>query len=242
MPAAIYKLARDDDLKDPNPILFSGGRAWTSSEQVQMPFLCADCEQMFGAGGERYVLSQCCRPEGFALRDGLKGRSPVLADDQIAVFDLEVGDENLEHITYFAASVFWRASAGRWKGDTGPLELISLGTKYEDEFGSYLLGKQSFPGSSILVLLICSEDKPFRGASFPVSDRSSGCFKHWFYMPGLMFTMFVGNRKPEQMRAVSLARGRAYVGPVTRHKVNKIMRDVIKTVTFSKKLKERYGR
>ena len=86
LPAAIYKLLRAEDAKDPNPVVISGDRARTTSEQVQKPFLCSRCEQRFNANGERVVAGQCARIDHFPLRERLKNVPPLLADDRLAAF------------------------------------------------------------------------------------------------------------------------------------------------------------
>ena len=56
LPAAAYKLAREPDRQNPNPIVVTPGHAGSSSRQISDEFLCRECEDRFSKRGERYVL------------------------------------------------------------------------------------------------------------------------------------------------------------------------------------------
>jgi hypothetical protein len=135
LPAAVYELARDPARTNPNPVMVTGGRAFTTSRQVKAPFLCDDCEQRFSDRGERYVLGQCARPDGFKLRELLEGSVPLADERQFRLYDVAalLGGHADEHL-YFGASVFWRASARAWSP-------FSLGDIYDEQFRLYLLGR-----------------------------------------------------------------------------------------------------
>jgi hypothetical protein len=55
LPATLYKLLREPSRpSDPNPVVASPDRAFTSSRQVTSYFLCQNCEQLF-SDSERYT-------------------------------------------------------------------------------------------------------------------------------------------------------------------------------------------
>src|SRR5262245_63849308 len=67
LPAAIYKLLRDPQRPNPNPVMVTRKLAGTTSWQVKARLLCDECEQQFSRKGERYVLAQCARRNQFPL-------------------------------------------------------------------------------------------------------------------------------------------------------------------------------
>ena len=50
-PAALYKILRDPDRRNPNPVMVTRSHAGTTSRQVSAYFLCGDCEQRFSRDG-----------------------------------------------------------------------------------------------------------------------------------------------------------------------------------------------
>src|SRR5438093_112529 len=115
MLAAVYKLSRIYSRSDPNPVIISKRNSFTTSRQVSAYFLCGECEDKFSRNGERYVLNQCARPNGeFKLRESLGLDSPVCVDAKFKVYDVTtLLGTRVDQYVYFAASVFWRASAHR---------------------------------------------------------------------------------------------------------------------------------
>src|SRR5262245_24888194 len=68
-PSALYKIVRDPDRSNPNPVMVTRKHAGTTSRRVSAYFLCWDCEQRFSRNGERYVVSQCAQRDRFPLRE-----------------------------------------------------------------------------------------------------------------------------------------------------------------------------
>jgi hypothetical protein len=118
LPAALYRLARDPGRKDPNPVVIKPASTITSSRQVSSHFLCEACEQRFSSGGESLVLAECARSRTeFKLRQRIMKLSPLEKSDDpsFAVYDAHAAlGGALDNYLYFAASVFWRASAHKW--------------------------------------------------------------------------------------------------------------------------------
>ncbi len=151
------------------------------------------------------MLANCARQDGgFGLRNILVQANPFHQEEEFTIYDLchlpGVADQRL----YFGASVFWRASVGQWKDHGRNIRLISLG-RYEEEFRWYLLGEAQFPSKAALVLHISKEAQPDMTVAFPCTNRDSGFFRHKFYVLGLSFIMYVGNRMPENAMVGSLS-------------------------------------
>lgn len=207
LPAAVYKLLRTPTGgHDPNPVVIMPSRALTTSQQVSAPFLCGDCEQRFSRNGERYVIAQCARPDGqFKLRELLQTISPLYDTPQFKVYDVQhlLGSQ-IDHYLYFAASVFWRASAYRWKMGIKSVGQITLGTTYQEQFRLYLLGEAAFPQKARVRVHVASENPPDLTTVFPCTTRIDGARRHKFYIPGLLFILFLGSNVPTRFDAGAL--------------------------------------
>src|SRR5438270_464452 len=132
LPAAIYRLVRDPQWRNPNPVTVTSSHAGQTSRQVRGYFLCEDCEERFNRNGERYVVSQCARRDHFPLRELLlRDVRLVAAAPEILIGDVSsaLGD-HIEEYLYFAASIFWRAAARIWAPDWRE---FSLGDTYQEQ-------------------------------------------------------------------------------------------------------------
>jgi hypothetical protein len=113
--------------------------------------------------------------------------------------------EKVERYLYFAASVFWRACARQWKIGTEPLDKISLGPTYQEQFRRYLLNQDGFPQHARVWVCVSHEDKLHRMLVFPYTQRIDGVVRrHDFYIPGIRFILFLGKLVPEQVDAGAL--------------------------------------
>lgn len=153
LPRALYRLAREPRADDPNPIVVTERRATHTSRQVMDDFLCAACEDRFSAYGERHVLSQVARPHGvFRLRD-LVRQAPIVARGERWEFHDVSGSQEVdpEKYLYFAASIFWRSAARRWRCYGQQTTRLPLSEKFQEEFRQYLVGGSGFPDRQPLI-------------------------------------------------------------------------------------------
>jgi hypothetical protein len=199
LPAAVYKLARDSSRTNPNPVVLAGGRATATSRQVADRFLCAECEQLFSDRGERYVLGQCARPNGdFKVRKLLETVTPLGEVPPVRIYDVgPLLGPHVDEYLYFAASIFWRASARTWSEDM-PRGPFSLGSKYNEQFRLYLLGKADFPQNGRLVVHVWNDVTIDFTTVAPCTGRVDGERRHKFCIPGMTFILFLGGLVPER--------------------------------------------
>ena len=110
------------------------------------------------------------------------------------VYDVEpLLGSNVDQYLYFAASVFWRASAHRWKMGNDPVGQISLGDRYQEQFRLYLLGKAAFPPNARIIVHVSTEAQPdLLTTVYPCTTRVDGVRRHKFYIPGVLFILFLG--------------------------------------------------
>src|SRR5713101_3856798 len=132
-PAALYKILRDPDRPNPNPVMVTRNHAGTTSRQVSAYFLCWDCEQRFSRNGEQYVVSQCARRDRLPLRELLQSLNPIeVGPPWTAVYEVgAILGEHVEEYLYFAASIVWRAAARSWGKQ---VRQFSLGRTYQEQF------------------------------------------------------------------------------------------------------------
>jgi hypothetical protein len=214
LPRALYKCLRSPSH---NPIVITRGSARSTSKQVQDRFLCHACEDRFNEKGEAYILRQYACPNGqFKLRERLQVSSPYRRSSQCQVYDVRpILGAKIDHYLYFAISVFWRAAARTWHLDGHPLESIVLDPGYQEGFRQYLLGSSALPEDVHLFIFVASETRPLNVATFPMTDRETGGYRHLFYIPGLSFYLLLGREaRPYDIYAFNgAARTCMYVSP-----------------------------
>jgi hypothetical protein len=117
LPKALFKLVCDRvGGLGSGHVIVTKEKSFYSDTQIKDYFLCGACESKFSINGESYVISQCHRGRGqFELRELLLSTTPVRDEEGHKVYEVSslLGDK-VEQYLYFAASVFWRASARSW--------------------------------------------------------------------------------------------------------------------------------
>jgi hypothetical protein len=210
LPKAHYKILRDE----PNgKSSFVGAQeSIDTTRQVKKHLLCDECEGRFNARGENWVQAHSLTAHGtFFIRDALKRANElgwVETDSKNGIERTSTysgggtpGIE-IEKLTYFAASVFWRAAVTDWNVCGRTYHRLQLGP-YEAMLRDFLIDEASFPEPSTLVVCVASEEKPLPGACFPVGLRLEGrYFKYNFHIPGLGFILALGKRIPEALQAL----------------------------------------
>lgn len=195
-PAALYKRFRLPELgTDPNPVVTTKKSSITTSRQVSSYFLCKACEQRFTRNGENYVLAQSAFPDGkFELRGKLRTIGPAASTDQYFTYDVQnLLADAVEQYVYFAASILWRAAAYNWEINDQRVGQISLGARYQEEFRLYLLGEAGFPENARIFLHVSIEEPPDQTVVAPCTFRIEKAHRHKFYIPGLLFILFLGS-------------------------------------------------
>lgn len=201
LPKGLYRLIRE-------AVHITSNSAWPSSRQIQDYLLCHDCEQRFNRHGEDWILSHCYRGRRFRLREILKAGKPLGTVDGLSLYSASaLAAVDVPRIAYFAASVFWRASAHQWHTNERDVEDIDLGKRYREEFRQYLLGDAGFPLEATLIVDVCSFQSPaLASAMFPTGRNDSGYHYFTFSIPGILFYLFTGQRIPPGIRDCCILR------------------------------------
>jgi len=211
LPASLYRKSRTPGEKNPNPILVTRDVSVATSEQVTDFVLCSECEKRLDVNGERYVMSQVNDGRAFPLLDALTAISPVRLGpggggrpEFLCYKQSTTPFIKRDHLAYFGLSVFWRASAHKWRGITP----IDLG-KYEEVLRTYLLGGAPFPANIAVQLIVCT-DNASQATFFPPAPslRTRESFRAYsFQARGIVFILNVGKLLPNPLRDLCFMTG-----------------------------------
>jgi hypothetical protein len=190
-PAALYDLCRAPDLE---PIVVTAEVAMSSSRELKHPLLCAECDGSLSRDGEDWVLPLLATIDGeFPFYDILEKVPPDVVDGEIKVYAASRNPEiDVQKLAHFALAIFWKASVHSWRGNRTQPQ-IELG-KYGDELRKFLRMEGPFP--KYMSLHIGVPPPPVKQISFCQPYRGSVTeFHHFiFHVPGIQFTLSVGNR------------------------------------------------
>ncbi len=190
------------------PVVMNSKIAISNDEQVLGQVFCKECEDLFNKNGEGWVLKNCYRVgEGFTLKGALDAAVPEYADgNRLKVYSTtNLPGIDVPKLAYFAASAFWRSSVHDWKSGGHSFILPTLGTKYEEQFRQYLLGSQNFPEKAMLWLNVITDEELWDYFTFPYGGKEKDYWRTQFQFLGLVFTLYLGNLVPQEIRRFCLA-------------------------------------
>lgn len=209
LPASIYKLCRDTETGQ-NPILVGGGVSRHSTGQISDYVFCADCEKRLNQKGEYWVHLNMARPEGFLIRDALEKIAPSISGDNIAAYESgAIPSIDIDQLSYFGLSIFWRAAVHRWPSlNSGEKRMESLAFgKYEEPIRDFLPNGSPVPPSISLLISVWPWKSPPPPIAFhtPVGKRKrdQDWHSYSFYIPGLDFKLAIGRRIPPVLQKMS---------------------------------------
>jgi hypothetical protein len=213
LPAGVFRLVYSrptSSNSNPNPWVLSPNRSpFQTSKQSWAHLLCGDCEHLFNRRGETWVLRNCLQRDGsFPLLTALNRRMPLAADPAKTTTRIysaaEIPEVNIDAITYFATSMFWRASVYPWTSEgTVPVKL----GKYGDQFRMYLLDLGPFPENTRLHVAVREPGQMSALAHEPAGGRSNGVHMHRFPIPGFAFSVVVGKQAASVFDTYCFVRG-----------------------------------
>ena len=204
LPAGFYRILNKGEVvvvdKDKTAVL--------TSTQASAHLLCADCEERFNREGEDWVLKNCWRSRTrFPLHSALTTSTPFYDKNGARVYKgREVSGIDINKLTYFGLSVFWRASVynphfGRVKGQ----RRLHLGP-YKNALRLYLLGtKAGMPDDVVLYVAVSPRLDELQNTVMAMPYRSSKQRYHiyQFAVPGIRFHMLCGRMIPKPMQSRS---------------------------------------
>jgi hypothetical protein len=203
IPAAIYKRLRRENSE---PVRITSRHAVQTSQQIQCPLLCLDCEHMLNRGGEDWLLPLLPTADGtFPLYDILFKSPPYgpVGDAKLKLYAASRTPEiEVEQLAHFAMGVFWKASVHSW-GIVQPREsLIDFGSKYREPIRKYLRREASFPQKAALLIAVLPPHAAKIGFVTPVLKSKEKYHLYAFFVQGIQFTLLVGNSVSKEEKEV----------------------------------------
>jgi hypothetical protein len=199
LPKKIYGVTCAPQLKSPHPVTLSGKDMRQLSDQLRDYVFCKDCEQRFNKGGERWVLANIPGDyDGeFPLRTAIQGLTPIFVGRDLDLYYVtNTSAFNMHKLLYFGLSVFWRGAVHNWE-TTGGLEAPDVDLcAYEEPIRRFLMGEQHLPLGVLLTVDIWHAKKVFQAAYPPTASHLPECQKYWFYIPGIIFSLYIGGGIP----------------------------------------------
>ena len=203
LPRQLYTLLHEPG--DPKHFTIRSKKLIRTTRQIHEHLLCEQCEERFNSGGERWVIANAPHPSGsFYLRDALRAATPNVRLNNSLAYSGTTPGVNIDKLVYFAASVFWRTTVGKWSLAErwfGNDDKLDLGKLYTEELRLFLLSERTFPPNAALVVYVSDQPTPY--ASFTVAGggrQKEGYFQYSFQIPGMMFFIVLGKFIPDHIR------------------------------------------
>ena len=201
LPKGGYKRTRASGIKNPHPVVLSGGKARQSSQQVRDYKFCGACEERFNKGGEAWVLSNILQNYGdaFWLHALLNSQTPILNGEDRLFTQASIPKVDMARLVYFALSIFWRGTR-RWSAvDGGRPPVLYLG-RQENAIRSFLLGRGKLPEEVVVTVAVWPYNKVPPASLMPRGLAKTGYRSYWFYYFGFIFLLVIGKEIPARLR------------------------------------------
>ncbi len=198
IPKSAYKRIQQSDGEP--PIAIQQGVTIQTNQQIADYVFCGACEEIFNRNGEDWVMRNCFQhAQGFRLKELIDGASPI-ADNGLKVYSArQVPEIDIEKLSYFAASIIWRAAVHNWTFGKRKVNRLYLGP-YAEELRRFLLRETGFPTNAVVWVSIISEPKLWGSFVVPYGDKLNQCRRYKFSFLGLRFDFFLGKLIDRQIR------------------------------------------
>jgi hypothetical protein len=145
-------------------------------------------------------------PSSGVVRDFFAGQGSHTCADAV-YHAAQIQNINAPALTYFAASMFWRAAVREWTVRGGATQPIELGP-YREQFRTYLAGETPFPKDCVLWVSVPATLMPFVALSLtPYGLRRSTHHVYMLIILGVGFHRLVGAGISQAERAMCFVRG-----------------------------------
>jgi hypothetical protein len=152
-------------------------------------------------------MKHCWRGKKFRLMSLTEGAEPKLSSPEVSVFwAAEISGIDASALTYFAASIFWRAAVQNWSIPASE-PVINLGP-YQEQLRKYLCELAEFPKNCMLaVVLPPHAGKLVKYMMHPFLTRTRGICVYTLLFLGIQFSLYVGRKTPPDWREADFVRG-----------------------------------
>ncbi len=187
MPQGIYyRVLSGED--SPRPVVVTEKGSRESSIQVRDYVFCKDCEERFDRRGENYALRMVTLRDRFRLLEELESVKPSREKGEWRCYSQrDTPGINRDDLTYFALSVFWRASVHVW-----PVH-IELGPQNNEIVRRFLLDEVQIPETLTLFFVVCTDRFSKASCYLPtLSNKKDFRWNYGFAACGYFFDLEVG--------------------------------------------------
>jgi len=206
LPKGIYRLLRESNSKNNNPVLISARVSMQKSYQMTQPLLCSACERRFSENGESYVLPLLKKRGKFPLLDRLKVAIPLYTTPENAAFTCPSVGLDGEKIAYFGLSILWRAAVRPWRTFDGELISVQLEPQYQESIRRYLVGETPLPSDVAAIATVATDFVSQNICLLPnrITDNTM-YIAYGLLTKGLYYRFIMGDNHPPAMREISCA-------------------------------------
>lgn len=201
MPAGILRSLFERSLDNPEPVLVSSRIIINTTKPIVKDLLCAECEELFNKGGEAWISQIIARRGSFPLARAVQSCPRVVDDANLVVYSCKGNPEiEIEKLTYFALSMFWRSSAVDWSS-IAPVPRIVLGER-EEPVRQFLRRDAPLPSDIVLIVTLWTHEPSNLQVVLPAESRQVASFNAFtMSIPGIQFVLFTGADVPADVRA-----------------------------------------
>ena len=209
LPKKLYGVTRAPQLHSPHPVVISGTGMRQLSDQLRGYVFCRGCEKRLNENGERWVLANIPHDDGgpFPLKTALSTLTPVVVTKDLDLYNVaRVSAFDMEKVRYFGLSVFWRGAVEEWR-TTGGLKAPPVALcAYEEPLRTFLMGTGPVPADIVLTIDLWHTQRVFQACYPPTASHIPECQSYWFYVPGLIFRIYIGAKIPRGIRLRNAAK------------------------------------
>lgn len=205
IPKAAYKLIQKSEGE--SPIAARAAVTFQTDEQITDYVLCASCENRFNKQGEAWVMKYCARSaDNFRLKELIDNAKPIAGNGLKVYSAANILEISVDKLSYFAASIIWRAAVHDWKFGKQKIKRLYLGGRYVEELRQYLLGETGFPQNAVVWVSIIPESKLWGSFVAPYGEKLDQCWRYKFPFLGISFMFFLGKLIDPQIRRMCTLR------------------------------------
>jgi hypothetical protein len=208
---AIYKICREDDNQD--PIVMTTDVVVKTSRQVRDYVLCANCEDLFNKGGEKYLTSLVWRRRnGFPLLDRLRLALPILRGQGYQIFSGDQVGIDTDKLAYYAVSVIWRSGIHQWRTLGRQTMSVVLAVEEEEKIRRYLIGETGLPVSVGVVVNVCEDlASQFLVLTPTCLEFSPNCSIYRLLVRGIDFNVLIAGASKSEVCCVRSSAKRIFL-------------------------------
>jgi hypothetical protein len=202
MPAAMYEYCRP---AEGHHLSISSDLVIETDRQLQAHLLCSECEGLLNKGGESWILPLLSTYEGsFPFFEILTKYPPDVIDgDRFAYAAVKNPEIHPEKLLHFAMGIFWKAAVHSWSGSrTTPM--IDLG-EFTEPVRKYLRAEGDFPEHVALMVGVLPPPNKWIAFYNPYRGGKIEWMNFLFHVPGVEFSLGVGNGLDEEVRLSSFS-------------------------------------